>query len=361
MKKKLLSLLMVVCLLTVGLLTACSTQEPAASSEEPAASSETASGEASEAASEEPAASASAAGESASSGSGDPIKVGWACGYVQTNHWELEIAGSQHAANENGVEMIVTFADGDEAKQVDDCENMAEMGIDYLITCPINDQGFVPTVESLNEKGILVGTSDSTVTGADITCHVTSDNYQIGQVAAEYLGEELGGKGQVAICAWDVATATTDRKQGFLDTLVEKYPDIEVVDSQDTLGDRTKALQFSENVLQASPDLDAIYGVNAEAALGALAATRAMDREDVIVVAVDTDTEVMDEIRSGSNLRASVSQDPFQMGYKAMENAIKVMNGEEVEELTLIPVTLITQENVDEIVQRDQDYLALVQ
>ena len=71
---------------------------------------------------------------------------------------------------------------------------------------------------------------------------------------------------------------------------------------------------------------------------------------------------VMDAIKAGSNLVASVGQDPFEMGRIAMENALKILNGETVEEKeTLIPVVLITAENVDEIVQRNEDYLASVQ
>ena len=292
----------------------------------------------------------------------DKILIGWSCGYIETNHWTLEIAGSQYAANQAGVEMYAKFADGNDVQQVEDIETMAEMGMDYLITCPVNAEGLAPTVEALHEKGIYVGTSDSTINSDLITCHVTSDNYMIGQEAAKFLGEALNGEGNLAICSWDVTSACALRKQGLVDTLAEEYPNIKIVDYKDTYGDRTQSLDYVETVLQAHPEINAIYGVTAEQALGALAGTKSMGREDVIVVATDTDTEVMDAIKAGSNLVASVGQDPFEMGRIAMENALKILNGETVEEKeTLILVVLITAENVDEIVQRNEDYLASVQ
>lgn len=62
-------------------------------------------------------------------------------------------------------------------------------------------------------------------------------------------------------------------------------------------------------------------------ALGAYAATQSTNRTDIKVVAVDTDGEVMDAIAGGTNLVATVSQDPYTMGYKAVENARQVPEG----------------------------------
>lgn len=93
-----------------------------------------------------------------------------------------------------------------------------------------------------------------------------------------------------------------------------------------------------------------------EMALGAYAATQSLNRSDINVVAVDTDGEVMEAIQNGTNLVATVSQDPYTMGYKALENAVKYLDGEEVEDIA-IECELVTADNCADIIERNEEYL----
>ena len=77
---------------------------------------------------------------------------------------------------------------------------------------------------------------------------------------------------------------------------------------------------------------------------------------DINVVAVDTDGEVMEAIQNGTNLVATVSQDPYTMGYKALENAVKYLDGEKVEDIA-IECELVTADNCAEIIERNEEYL----
>ena len=79
-------------------------------------------------------------------------------------------------------------------------------------------------------------------------------------------------------------------------------------------------------------------------------------RSDINVVAVDTDGEVMEAIQNGTNLVATVSQDPYTMGYKALENAVKYLDGEKVEDIA-IECELVTADNCAEIIERNEEYL----
>ena len=194
------------------------------------------------------------------------------------------------------------------------------------------------------------------IDGADVASFVSSDNYGIGQLAAEYIGEQLGGSGQIAILTWPSASATADRAQGFLDKLAESYPDIEIVAEQDCNADRSTALNAAESIIGAHPEVQFIWGANAEMALGAYAATQSTNRTDIKVVAVDTDGEVMDAIAGGTNLVATVSQDPYTMGYKAVENAVKYLKGEAVEDV-YIECEIVTADNCADIIARDEAYL----
>jgi len=355
MKRTKMVALLVVCMLLVVAFVGCSNSgQP-----EESASAESSSPEASVEASESPEESSAAPEEPSDEKSADGDKkylIGFSAGYSMVQHWELEMNGCQAAADENNVEFIFQFADGDEQKQVADIETMVEMGIDMLIVGPANSEGIVPTIEELKEKGIPVMTSDIGISGTDVVAHVASDNYQIGVMAADFMGEQLGGKGKVAIVGWAAASATSDREQGFTDTMAEKYPDIEIVSHQDVGGDRTKSLEICENILQSNSDLNAIFGANAECALGAYGATQSLNRNEVMIVAVDSDSEVMEAIANETNLVATVAQNPYEMGYQAMMTAINYLDGEEVTDIP-IDAEVVTVDNVQEIVDRDNAFL----
>lgn len=287
----------------------------------------------------------------------EPFYIAASHGYGAVQHWQIKTIGMEDAAADLGVEFIYKYADGDLQQEVADIENFVEMGVDYVIVGPCNSEGIVPTIEEAQSKGVSIGTCDIGINGVDVASFVTSDNYGIGQIAAEYIGEQLGGKGKIAILTWPAASATADRAAGFLDKLAESYPDIEIVAEQDCNADRNTSLSAAESIINANPDVQAIWGANAEMALGAYAATQSTNRTDIFVVAVDTDGEVMDAIAAGTNLCATVSQDPYTMGYKALENAVKYLRGEAVEDV-YIECELVTIDNCADIIARDEAYLA---
>ena len=277
-------------------------------------------------------------------------------GYGAVQHWQIKTVGMQDAADKYGAEFIYKYADGNLQQEVADIENFVEMGVDYVIVGPCNSEGIVPTIEEAQSKGVSIGTCDIGINGVDVASFVTSDNYGIGEIAAAYIGEKLGGSGKIAVLTWPAASATADRAAGFFDKLAADYPDIEIVAEQDCNADRSTSLAAAESIIQANPDVQAIWGANAEMALGAYAATQSTNRTDIFVVAVDTDGEVMDAIASGSNLCATVSQDPYTMGYAAVENAVKYLKGEAVEDI-YIECELVTAENCADIIARDEAYM----
>jgi len=284
------------------------------------------------------------------------LSIGFSAGYSKVQHWNLEILGAQAAANKLGVKFTYQFANGDPQKQVADIENMKQMGINMLIVGPADSKGIVPTVNELQGNNIPVMTSDISITGTKVVANVASDNYNVGVKAADYMGQLLGGKGKIAIVGWQAASATKDREQGFIDTIKSKYPNIIIVANQDVGGSRNTSLAASENIIQANKDINAFFGVNAECALGAYNATHSVNRSDINIIAVDSDSEVMKAIADNTNMKATIAQDPYTMGYQAVVTAVSYLKGEAVKDIA-IPTELVTKDNVNEIVQRDQNYL----
>ncbi len=242
MMKKLTALLLVA-IMALGLLAGCGTTENTDPSTEPSDSTTTT----------EPSTEPSDGGET------EKYYIAASHGYGAVQHWQIKTIGMEDAAAELGVEFIYKYADGDLQQEVADIENFVEMGVDYIIVGPCNSEGIVPTIEEAQGKGVAIGTCDIGIDGADVASFVSSDNYGIGQLAAEYIGEQLGGSGQIAILTWPSASATADRAQGFLDKLAESYPDIEIVAEQDCNADRSTALNAAESIIGAHPEVQFIW------------------------------------------------------------------------------------------------------
>ena len=147
-------------------------------------------------------------------------------GYGAVEHWEIKTIGMQDAAKDLGVEFNYKYADGDLQQEVADIENFVEMGTNYIIVGPCNSEGIVPVIEEAQDKGVAVGTCDIGIEGVDVASFVSSDNYGIGEIAADYIGTEMNGEGEIAILTWPAASATADRAKGFKDKMEEKYPNI---------------------------------------------------------------------------------------------------------------------------------------
>lgn len=110
----------------------------------------------------------------------------------------------------------------------------------------------------LKRAGIPVITVDISAEGVEVDAHVATDNYYGGRIAGETMAKVLNGKGQVAIIDYPVVQSVRDRVAGFKEA-VSKYPGIEIVAIQPGIT-RPEALNTAQNILQAHPEVDGIFG-----------------------------------------------------------------------------------------------------
>lgn len=260
--------------------------------------------------------------------------------------------GIEKACEDKGIENVdVLAADSVLETQVSQIENLVTKGCDVILLNPYDSEGVVNAVKAAQEKGVGIFTMDIDCEGS--TSFVASDNYVVGQMLADAVIEELGGKGKVAIIDGIVVTSLKDRTNGFMDTIKES--EIEVVAEQQTAHARDTALASAENILQANPDIDAFVGINENSGMAILSATTSAGLEDLYLTTVDATAENMVAIRNGK-VDIGVSQDPYKMGYTAVEQAIKWYLGEEVDEFTEVPVEYMNKDNIESFIEREKGY-----
>lgn len=251
------------------------------------------------------------------------------------------------AAKEQGFTLRVQYAEFNSQRQVEQIETFLAQGVDALIIAPTDSSGMGPAIAEARARGIPVFTADIAAKDADVVSHIASDNHQGGAILADYLANLLDGKGTVAIIDHPEATSVQDRVRGFEETLAQ-YPDIAIVQKAPGEGQRDKAHQAAEKLLSAYPDLSAIFGINDDSALGALAAVESAGLQDrVIVVGFDGTPEARAAIQAGKALKADTVQYPREIGRKTIETVAAFFRGESVPRQVDVQVGIIDKAKLD--------------
>lgn len=230
--------------------------------------------------------------------------------------------GAVKKANELGYELIVLDSQNDPSKELGNVEDLLVKGVDVLLINPTDSDAVVSSVRAANRSKIPVVTLDRAANGGKVVSHVASDNVLGGEVAGNYIVEKLGGKGKVVeLEGIPGTTAARDRGEGFNKAIVGK---LDVVAKQAADFDRTKGLTVMENILQAQPEINAVFAHNDEMALGALKAIESSGRKNVIVVGFDATDDAVAAVKDGK-LSATVAQKPAEIGAIGVEVADKII------------------------------------
>ena len=249
-------------------------------------------------------------------------------------------AGLKDAAAQHGYQLTVTSGDFDLAKQQSQIENFIVQGVDAIIVCPADSKGIAPAIERANEAKIPVFTADISAQGAQVVSHVASDNLAGGRLAAEFIAKALNGEGSVGIIGQQEVQSGLDRETGFVEEM-KKHPGIKIASVLNGGGVRDKALKAADDMLQGTPGLKAIFGINDDSALGALSASEARGRNDLVIVGYDATTEAVKAIQRGSALKADVAQQPRDLGAKTIEAIVAHFGGAPVQKSIAVPVKLV--------------------
>jgi ribose transport system substrate-binding protein len=274
----------------------------------------------------------------------DGIKIGLAVS-TQSNPFFVTLKeGAQTAAAAGEAELITVDAQDDAAKQASSIEDLIQQKVDVIIINPTDSAAIVPAVESANAAGIPVITVDRTADGGKVTTHIASDNKAGGALAAQFIAEQLGGTGKVVeLEGIPGSSAARERGAGFNEEIA-KSSGIQIAAKQPADFDRAKGLTVMENILQGNKDIKAVFAHNDEMALGALKAIEAAGATGILVVGFDATDDAVKEVFAGK-LSATVAQKPDMMGMLAVQTAIKIAKGEEVQASIPVELDLITKDS----------------
>ncbi|WP_304525372.1 ribose ABC transporter substrate-binding protein RbsB [Halomonas sp. I5-271120] len=251
--------------------------------------------------------------------------------------------GAEQRAEALGHELIVLDSGNDAARELSNVEDALSRDIDLLLMNPTDSDAAVSSVRSANARNVPVITLDRSANGGRVASHIASDNVAGGQLAGGFIAEQLGGEGQIVqLEGVPGASATRDRGEGFM-AAIEAAPGLELVASQPANFNRTEGLNVMENLLQAHPDIQAVFAQNDEMALGAQRALQAGGNDDVILVGFDGTDAGVQAVKDGL-MDATIAQRPALIGALGINTADALLKGESVEANIPVPLKLITKE-----------------
>jgi len=233
--------------------------------------------------------------------------------------------------------------------QTNQMDNFVSSGASLILLNAADSKGIAPAVIRAKGSGIVVVAVDVGAEGG-VDATVTSNNKQAGELDGKYVADRLKGKGNIVIVNGPPVTAVTDRVAGFVGE-IKKYPDIKILSQdQNAGGSRDGGLRVMSDLLTAFKKIDAVFAINDPTAIGCDLAAKQAQRKDFFIVGVDGAPDIVPALKDKDSLiAASAAQDPFTMAGKAVEIGNDILNGKKPEQpLTLIPVDLITKENVDQ-------------
>lgn len=249
---------------------------------------------------------------------------------TQQHPFYIELADAMKAeATAKNVQLEVAIANQDLNKQLADVEDFIVKGVDVIVLSPVDSKGVKAVIEKAQKAGIKVITVDVPATGVDVTSYIGTDNYAGGVKAGELMAKELGDKGKVAIIDYPTVQSVVNRIDGFKKAIGE-HKDIEIV-AQQTGITRAEALAAAQNMLQANPDIQGIFGFGDDAALAAAVAVKSAGLENQVkVIGFDGMEEARNAVDTNPVMVGVIQQFPGEMGKRAVDTAIDVIAGKEV-------------------------------
>ncbi len=291
-------------------------------------------------------------GEPASTGSRQRLRIAVIPKATSHEFWQSVQAGALKGGHDADVEVLWKgpAREDDRDEQIKVVEGFLSRGIDAIVIAPLDKTALIAPLRDAKAEGIPVVIIDSGIEWEGYDSFAATNNRLGGQLAAMTLGEVLGGSGKVLMMRYlEGSASTTNREEGFLETLMRDFPDIEIVSSDQYGGATVESCQrTAEDLLNRYTEIDGIFVPNESSTVAFLNALASLDRPShTRLVGFDASEPLVDGLRSGA-IYALIVQNPMAMGEIGVETAAALLRGESVEKLIDTGVQVVTASNMDE-------------
>lgn len=236
--------------------------------------------------------------------------------------------------------------------QIDD---LMLWGADAIVAYP-QWTGMEVPIQNAIDSGIPVVNFDIEI-ACDGIYRVAGDNYDMGVQGANYIVSKIGTEGTVVIL--DVPSSGSVaalRKAGFLDTIAEIAPDMELL-TYATQFTREAGLTDMADILTANPHIDAVFSMDDETSIGAIQAIEEAGRTDVKAITGGGGAqEYFNMMPEYTDIWVASALYSPTMVEDAVDMAVALAKGESVEHEVIIPTTIVDRDNYQDFLDPTSPY-----
>ena len=215
-----------------------------------------------------------------------------------------------------------------------------------VMIAPTDSHALIAPMQSMKSAGIKVVQVDTTVDSKSIaSASISSNNEQGGELAAQYLAKQLGGKGSVVVMNEQAGVSTTEaRIAGFM-TAIKKFPGTTVLPTQYVGDNPAKAAAAITALYAAHSDLAGVFATNVLVAQGVGTGLQTAGASSKVqMVGYDADPQQVQQLKSGV-VQALVAQEPFEEGVDGVEQSVNAITGKPTKSI-LTNLKVLTKSNL---------------
>ena len=286
----------------------------------------------------------------------DKVKIGFSIQDISNPAWSEMWIYMQKKAEELGVEIVLSDAQADPAKQIDSLENFIQGGFDAIIVHCFNADSATSTLQKAKDNGIKVIAYDTNVDIAD--SYFGLDNYAVGKQialnASKFIEEKFpDGKVEVGVANYPLNQVCLDRAEGIVAGMAEYAPNAKIV-AEAQAGYVDEGIVVGENFMQAHPNMKIVVGIDDAGLLGIYESVVAANKtaDDFGMFGIDALPEALKLISEDTIFRSTIHLDLNNIGERMVQAAYDLTQGKEVEKVVYFPLNTVDINNVSEYLEK---------
>lgn len=259
------------------------------------------------------------------------------------------VDGMRKAAKAHNVKLIVLSADNDANKQVGQVNSLLIQKIDVLVLIAQDATSAAASVKAANKAHVpVIAVDEKPESGSGVLAtYIATNSVTAADQLCTWMFKQMGNKGEIGILHGVLGgTAEVQRTLGCNNAL-KRTPGIKVSAEATANWDETQAYKATQNMLQANPNITAIFGESDAMGLGAAKAAKAANRT-IIAVGIDGFPTMVAGIRSGLT-QATQAQVPYLMGQQSITDSLKLIAGKKLPAIQYKATVLVTTANANQV------------
>lgn len=286
-----------------------------------------------------------------------PYKVGLSAGYL-SNSWILFaslLLRHEASLHPEISEVVVTDANFNPAKQASDIEDLISQDIDMLLFWPVDEAAMMPALQKAAQQDIVTINVGYNFMHSDyVTGNAYVDQWEMTAEGARRFAEKLGGEGKIFAMLPIAGSSAAVVQLAALESVLEDYPDIELLSVEYGDWNRAKAKQLTENLLQRFPEIDGAFSPAAQMTMGIVEAFDEAGRLDEVTLSPGDEyngwLRWIRETGRGSSMTSGL-----EVGRAAVRHGLSILKGEEgVTNAAIVPTEHLPTEEAAALFQEGQ-------